>query len=91
MAALLLLASEAYAQQPGDCKVEDWRFYQAASFIVIEGTTTCATGRLNLRAYGPNSAYIGNASTFIRGHTFEAYIANAEAPSELSIKYAITE
>ena len=55
--------------------------------LVVEGTTTCASGRIFIRAY-EGEEYLGNASGFVRGHTFEALIFGANA-EDLSIKYVI--
>jgi hypothetical protein len=61
-----------------NCKVEDWRFENRSSFISIEGTTTCASGQIFVRAY-EGDKYLGNATAYIQGYTFTALITGARA------------
>lgn len=82
---LLLTGGSAFAQA---CEIEDWRFYEAAGHIMIQGATTCKTGTLHIRAYNSETdEYLGNATAYVKGYTFET-IMQGSAPSKLSIKYS---
>lgn len=84
--ALVLTGGSALAQA---CEIEDWRFYELAGHVMIEGATTCKEGKLLIRVYdGETDEYLGNATAYIEGYTFEA-IMQGSAPSNLSIKYSI--
>jgi hypothetical protein len=72
-----------------ECKIEDWRYLQRTNFVVIEGATSCATGKVIIRAYnGDGGDYIGNAMAYIEGYSFSAILDGA-APKNLTIKYVI--
>ncbi len=76
----------------GPCKIEDWRsmYHPSLQIVVIEGTTTCDTGRVTLRVYDEardESPFVGIAETFITGHTFQASIMSVgKKPASVSFK-----
>jgi hypothetical protein len=56
---------------------------------IIEGTSTCATGKITIRAFDTKGKWLGNGESYIRAYAFETYIDNLAAPSKMSINYVI--
>ena len=79
------------------CKIEDirWTYRDSAERLRLEGTATCSSGYIVIRAYAKKQAetvYVGNMETFIRGYAFSSSIRNVpEMPDTLTIKYTIEE
>ena len=83
----------ALASVAGACEVEDWRWYTSSEYLTIEGTTTCAAGKIVLRVYegeGEGAKFLGIANDRFEGYAFEATAKNVSPPPQaVSIKYAI--
>ena len=95
-AAGLLCASIAQAcdDHHGTCEIEDWRWNTTlGDFLTVEGVTTCDKGLIRIRLYdgeGDDRKFVGVATGFVSGHTFDAIAENIETkPQALSIKYSI--
>ena len=54
------------------CQIEDWRwqYVELLKALSIEGTTTCETGNITIRAYDGNGEFVGTAKGFIEEHVF---------------------
>ena len=94
---LLLGFGAAFADDDaGKCSVEDWRYTYTAGLLVltIEGSATCETGRIRVRAYDTSdgtSKFMGVAQTAIEGYIFSATVfAIYKNPASMDIKYAIS-
>ncbi len=75
-----------------ECKIEGFRYYEVLEFMMIEGSTTCQSGQIYIRLYessGDEEKYLGNATGFINGYTFELIANDIVPPEALSIKYTI--
>lgn len=83
------------AENTGDtgCEIEGWRWYYLTDSLVIEGATTCPSGRIYIRVYDTSSGsqvYIGNASARIDGYLFTSVASRVpEGISSVHIKYSI--
>lgn len=88
LAAVFLWPTAVHAE---DCKIEDWKWSAPIpNILIIEGVSTCETGRLTLRLYeGDGGAFIGVETAFIRGFAFKAMRTATAKPSALTIKYTI--
>ena len=90
----LVLAFGISAGADFDCAIEDWRYrYSTTQTLRIEGTTTCAEGRLVLRAYdssGEKPKFLGVGNDLIQGHVFKVSIFDVETePSALELRVTI--
>ena len=77
------------------CQIEDWRwqyveFYKVVS---IEGTATCETGKITIRAYDGNGEFVGTGWGFIEGHVFTItpIMDILRKPRSLNIKSTIDD
>jgi hypothetical protein len=71
------------------CKVEDWRYRaDRIGSVWIEGTTTCPSGYVTIRAYDGDGKFLGTMSDHFRGYTFRNYFEGT-APKEMKIRYTI--
>ena len=70
------------------CKLEGWRWKSFQGFVTIEGTTSCPTGRIDIRLYD-RQKFLGVATGYVRAHAFTAMATDIRAPKTLTIKYAI--
>ena len=71
------------------CEIEEWSFGEDMGRLLIEGTTTCREGRLDLTVYNDETQQvIAEDFTYIMNHEFELFL-NAEVPSALMIEYVI--
>lgn len=87
-AALVVAPAIAQAQSQNDkCEITDWRYYQFASAVALEGTTTCRKGMLDIKAFGDNGEYIGKTSALVVANSFTTYILMASEPVDMSIEY----
>lgn len=89
----VVIAGGAAAQTvaPGveGCEIEEWSFGEEMGRLLIEGTTTCREGRLDLTVYNDETQeVIAEDFTYIIGHEFELSL-NAEVPNALMIEYVI--
>lgn len=77
----------------GACQIEDWRwsYNDLVEGIDIEGTTTCETGSIIIRAYDESGEFVGTGTDYrFEGYAFKAYIDNVpRAPQSLAIKHTI--
>ena len=74
----------------GACQIEDWRWSYLAESIHIEGTTTCETGKIIIRAYDESGEFVGIGTDYFEGYAFEAYITDVpRTPQSLAIKHTI--
>ena len=75
------------------CQIEDWRwqYVEFYKMIFIEGTTTCETGKITIRAYDGNGKFVGTGWGFIEGHvlTIMPIMDIVHKPRSLNIKSAI--
>src|SRR5262245_12642223 len=72
------------------CKIDNWRYRgDSIGNIVIEGTSTCATGMITIRAHDSKGNYLGNGDSYIQAYAFTVYIRDAAAPKEMKINYVI--
>jgi hypothetical protein len=77
------------SQQSGECAIEAWNYTEKAGSIFINGSTTCATGKLTYRLYnGGSGEFIASDFTFIEGYAFQSY-TDGKVPAKLQIKYTI--
>ena len=70
------------------CKIEDirWTYRDSAERLRLEGTATCSSGYIVIRAYAKKQAetvYLGNMETFIRGYAFSSSIRNVPRDARL--------
>ena len=75
-----------------ECQIEDFRYYDSIGFLVVEGSTTCPSGEIYIRLYDSSddeNKYLGNATGYINGYTFELIANGIVSPEKLSIKYTI--
>lgn len=88
LAAALLCPTATHAE---DCKVEVWKWSAPLpTMLVIEGVTTCKTGKIVLRLYeGEGGPFLGIETDYIEGHTFKAMRVGDSKPKALAIKYVI--
>lgn len=91
MVVMALVVSPVWAS--GECKIEAWRaFNPVPNMLMVEGSTTCKKGSIKIRLYsgsGDSAKFIGIASGFIEGYSFELMASNVNKPSVISIKYSI--
>ena len=77
------------------CQTEDWRwqYVEFYKMISIEGTTTCETGKITIRAYDGNGKFVGTGWGFIEGHVFTItpIMDILRKPRSLNIKSAIDD
>ena len=79
----------------GECEIEEWRWYRnILGSLIIEGSTTCASGSVTISLYkgtGESRTFIGTVDGVIRGYAFSVKTAfHVETkPSSLSIEYSI--
>ena len=75
----------------GACQIEDWRWsYPTGRWILVEGTTTCETGKIIIRAYDESGEFVGTGTDYFEGYAFKAYIDDVpRAPQSLAIKHTI--
>ena len=76
----------------GECEIEDWRAVELLGDLMIEGVSTCDSGRVTIRLYEEadgTTDYLGNADGYIDGHTFTALATEVRKPQSLVIKYSI--
>lgn len=76
----------------GSCQIEDWRWYKLLDDVVIEGSTTCDSGKAQIRLYeesGGESRFLGIARAYIEGHALLGSVSDVTDPKSLSIKYSI--
>ena len=79
------------------CEIDEFRHLHdlESGYLTIEGTATCETGRLVLRAYaglGDKKKLIGVARARIEGYVFEIVIQGVSEPvNELDLKCVIYE
>jgi len=78
----------------GTCEIEDWTHHYTPMMqsLVIEGVTTCDTGKVSLRLYdgeGDDRQFVGVDTAYIEGHIFKTILLPVESPDALSIKYSI--
>ena len=67
----------AFADDDGGCQIEEWRTYDLAGTLVIEGVTTCEQGILTLRVY-EGEEFRGVATATIFGHAFKALVQKVQ-------------
>lgn len=87
-AAFFMVAYGANAHAVDDCEVDDWvpAGEPGLGFMVISGVASCESARIRLRIYSENDEYLGNARTFVKGHSFDA-IAQFEYREDLKIEF----
>ena len=75
----------------GACQIEDWSWsYSRALILTLEGTTTCETGKIIIRAYDESGEFVGTGTDYFEGYAFRAYIDDVpRAPQSLAIKHTI--
>ncbi len=75
------------------CQIEDWRghYMELLKAVSIEGTTTCETGKITIRAYDGNGEFIGVGKDFIEDHVFTIgpIMGILQKPRSLDIKSTI--
>ena len=75
------------------CQIEDWRwrYVELLKAVSIEGTTTCETGKITIRAYDGNGEFIGVGKDFIEDHVFKIgpIMGILQKPRSLEIKSTI--
>ncbi len=73
----------------GVCEIEDWTWYQTASFLTIEGVANCDEGWAKIRLYDGDK-FIGVVDGRIEGHGLQAiHLSIPVKPNNLVIKYSI--
>lgn len=88
---LLLIMGILVGMLNAQCDIEAWNYKQfTPDKIQIDGVATCYSGRLTIKLYNSDDEYITNKTTYIRSGAFKTY-ADGIAPSELKIKYSISQ
>lgn len=79
------------ADSAGPCRIDDWRWQYESMFnmITIDGTTTCETGWITIRAYDGDGEFFGTHTGIVMGHAFQGIIDASRKPSSLTIKHTI--
>ena len=79
------------ADSAGPCRIDDWRWQYESMFnmITIDGTTTCETGWITIRAYDGDGEFFGTHTGIVMGHAFQGIIDTSRKPSSLTIKHTI--
>ena len=92
LALLLVFAIQPTYARSDKCKIEDWRFYNVAGILIIDGFTSCYEGNITIHAYDKeNDNYLGKGESSITNHGFEVMILGvAQEPKSLRIKRIIT-
>ena len=76
----------------GECRLEGWRWHGSFGSIMIDGSSTCDSGLVNIRLYddgGDDPVFLGVATGFIEGHALQAIASGIETPESMAIKYSI--
>ena len=75
------------------CQIEDWRgrYMELLKALYIEGTTTCETGKITIRAYDGNGEFVGTGRDFIEDYVFTIgpIMGILQKPHSLEIKSTI--
>jgi hypothetical protein len=72
------------------CKVDNWRYrIDSIGNIIIEGKSTCPTGKITIRALDSKDKWLGNGSDYIDAFAFKVYIRDVAVPGVMKINYVI--